>query len=575
VIERIGAYLIEETLGQGGMGVVYKGFHEELKRYAAIKTLSPGKSTSPEVQARVASEAQAQARLQHPNLATVYGLIDDHGELFIAMEYVEGETLDFLLRKNNERNLRFTLSEAMGLFEQSLAALEYVHQHGVVHRDIKPANVMVSGSQLKLLDFGIASLKDIAHQTSSGIALGNPEYMSPEQAQFQDVYLRADIYSAAAVLFEMLSGRRLFPGKEGLDQLRCHLTEIPSALKTLVPGLPAGVSDAVAIALEKDPKLRFQTAGDFLRALQEGLAGFLPIPPTPVAESPKEVIATSAETPALAAAARLPQPQRNQPLWHPAAFLALLILGVGLAFGLWKAWYRPSPLHQTDSSFVAATPVQPEPSQSPAPSPTPPTQGAPPQETPPIAPPPKKPRPTKVIAVVAVEAKPDPAEVRRQETEKLREEVREGIKGARADLAAQSFDSAQEKLDLLMGETRKFPTELQPESEEIRSLRKQVNEALVAKQTKEREGELQQAAWETRLQQIQSLIAQGSFPEAEKLARDLSQEQSVPESVSARARQLRSQAKDEIKKAFEGTTLGPTKNKLRKPPGYGGYKEGS
>src|SRR5436309_2673280 len=115
------------------MGVVYKGFHEELKRYAAIKTLSPGKSTSPEVQARVASEAQAQARLQHPNLATVYGLIDDHGELFIAMEYVEGETLDFLLRKNNERNLRFTLSEAMGLFEQSLAALEYVHQHGVVH----------------------------------------------------------------------------------------------------------------------------------------------------------------------------------------------------------------------------------------------------------------------------------------------------------------------------------------------------------------------------------------------------------------------------------------------------------
>jgi len=117
-----------------------------------------------------------------------------------------------------------------------------------------------------------------------------------------------------------------------------------------------------------------------------------------------------------------------------------------------------------------------------------------------------------------------------------------------------------------MGKTQKFPTELQPESEEVRSLRKKVNEALVAEQTKKREEELQQAAWESRLQQIQKLIVQERFPEAENLARDLSQDQNVPESVSARARQLRNQAKDEIKKAFEGTTLGPTKNKLRKPP---------
>ena|GEM_PF-1642045 len=550
------------------MGIVYKGVHEGLGRYAAIKTLDLAKSAHPDIHKRLASEAQAQARLRHPHIVSIYDLIEDHGELFIAMEYVEGTTLDVILRNNSDQGRPgIPLSEAISLFQQLLEAIEYTHQHGMVHRDIKPSNVMVENNgQAKLMDFGMALLTEITRRPSSGIALGTPAYMSPEQIQSSEVDCRTDIYSAATVLFEMLAGQRLFPGKSDLELLRCHLNEPPPELKSLVPDLPTGISNTVAIALEKDPKLRFQTAGDFLHALQEGLAGFLPIAPSPASETVEESASASAISTALTAAPQSLLPQQNRPLWHSAAFFGLLCLGIVLAFGLWKAWYQPSPLHQSEVHSTMAPPILPNPSPAPASSPPSSVHVAPLRETPPIVAPPKKPRPPEVTPVVAVVARPDPAEVRRQEADRLREEVREEIKVARADLEAQSFDSAQEKLDLLMGKTQKFPTELQPESEEVRSLRKKVNEALVAEQTKKREEELQQAAWESRLQQIQKLIVQERFPEAENLARDLSQDQNVPESVSARARQLRNQAKDEIKKAFEGTTLGPTKNKLRKPP---------
>lgn len=564
--EHIGPYRVEKTLGTGEMGIVYKGFHEGLGRYAAIKALDLAKSAHPDIHKRLASEAQAQARLQHPNIVSVYDLIEDHGELFIAMEYVEGTTLDVILMNNSDQGRPgIPLSEALPIFQQLLEALEYAHQHGVVHRDIKPSNVMVENGQAKLMDFGIALLRDITRQTSSGIALGTPAYMSPEQIQSSEVDCRTDIYSAAAVLFEMFAGQRLFSGKSDLDLLRCHLNELSPDLKNLVLDLPTGISNAVAIALEKDPNLRFHTAKDFLHALQEGFAGFLPIAPSPALEALDEPVPTSAITPTLTAAAQLPPSLRNPPLWHSVAFIGLLCLGVVLAFGLWKAWYQPSPLHQSESHPAIATPILPNPSPAPASSTPPPAQEASLKVPTTTATPPKKPRPA-VTPVVAVVATPDPSEFRRQEADRLREEVREEIKVARADLEAQSFDSAQEKLDLLMGKTQKFPTELRPESEEVRSLRKKVNEALVAEQTKKREEELQQAAWESRLQQIQKLIVQERFPEAENLARDLSQDQTAPESVSARARQLRNQAKDEIKKAFEGTTLGPTKNKLRKPP---------
>jgi eukaryotic-like serine/threonine-protein kinase len=150
----LGLYIVEEALGRGGMGVVYRGVHSRLDRAVAIKELAPELTRQPEFRNRFFAEARTQARLQHPNIVTVYDLIEDRGEFFIVMEHVDGRPLDNLL--HSTQGHRLEPGQAIGLFSQVLMALDYAHSEAVIHRDIKPSNILVTaGGKVKLMDFGI------------------------------------------------------------------------------------------------------------------------------------------------------------------------------------------------------------------------------------------------------------------------------------------------------------------------------------------------------------------------------------------------------------------------------------
>ncbi|HEX7186083.1 MAG TPA: protein kinase [Thermoanaerobaculia bacterium] len=345
----IGQYRIEAPLGRGGMGVVYRGLHENLGRPVAIKALAPELTQQPEFKERFFSEAKTQARLQHPNIVAVYDLLEEGGEFFIVMEFVQGEPLDDRLRALAGTGMH--LAEAIGVFSQVLAALDYAHSEGVIHRDIKPSNVLIApGGRAKLMDFGIALLIGDKRLTSSQSTIGTPIYMSPEQIMRpRSVDHRSDIYSAAVVFFEMLAGRPPFDDETEYAIKKLHVEAAPPDLATLRPDLPAGIAQALAAALSKNPDDRFPSAGAFLRALQlaapqlEIPAGATPPPqpayrptvlddtrgtgraPVPVAPS------TGAMPPAVPG---LAQPPRTNLLqgnnrWLVLGIAAILVLAIG------------------------------------------------------------------------------------------------------------------------------------------------------------------------------------------------------------------------------------------------------
>jgi eukaryotic-like serine/threonine-protein kinase len=278
----IGQYRIENVLGRGGMGVVYRGLHESLGRPVAIKALAPELTQQPEFRERFFSEAKTQARLQHPNVVGVYDLLEDGGDYFIVMEMVEGTALDDRLQALGGRGME--VAEAAGIAAQMLAALDYAHSEGVIHRDVKPSNVLITaGGRVKLMDFGIALLVGDKRLTASQSAIGTPVYMSPEQIlRPREVDHRSDIYSAAIVLHEMLAGRPPFDDETEYGIKKLHVEEPPPDLDTIRPALPAGLSAAVRTALAKSPEERFASAGLFLRALQEAVPAPVPAGATPL-----------------------------------------------------------------------------------------------------------------------------------------------------------------------------------------------------------------------------------------------------------------------------------------------------
>lgn len=550
-MHRIGPCRIEAVVSKGKAGLlVYKGFHEGLNRPALIRTLG---AADPEERGRMRLDAQAQLCLRHPGIARLYELIEEQGQVFAASEFVDGTSLDSLLQET-----RFSWNEALALFQQVLGALEHAHRSGVIHRDIQPANVRISGGQVKLTDFALG-------------AAGNPAYLSPEQCLSAEIDPRTDIYSSAVVLYEMLAGRPPFQGETDLELIQGHLSQIPAPLKELAPDLPAGTSAAVAIAIQKDPRQRFQSAADFLRALQEGGAGFLPAAPQ-APPTPHPPAAPALEEPEAPAVQAPPVPGRGWQRRRRLVAAIWIVLGLDLAgsYGLWKRWDRPP---------------QPDPSATPSPVPPPSTpepvetaaEEIPekrPKEVPdevPDSPDPEDPvsskrgsvepspireeRATPSPVIVKADPGPDPEEMRRREVDRLRDEIRQRIEQAEADLREQKLDAAQEELDQLVSQAQRHPVDLAEEIAKIRDLRKGVMEALVAAQEGER-----------RLQQIRKLMEQGKYPEADNLARDLADETGVSEAIAAQARELSAQAKAELKKIFGDTQLGPTQNKVRKPP---------
>ncbi len=264
----IGNFKIVEQIGEGGMGTVYRGIDVMLDRPVALKRLRPDFSDNPQLLQRFRTEATALAKLNHPNIATLYSFfrhLDDH---FMAMEFVEGETLDKVLHGGGP----LPCERAVAIFGQVLDAIEHAHAFGILHRDIKPENVIVSDRDVaKVTDFGRARVLGEAGLTRAGSLIGTIRYMAPERVKGQPADRRSDIYSLGVVLYEMLAGRVPFIAHSEFELMTAHVEKAPTPVSKLVPSIPEPVSNAVLQALAKSPDERPQTASAFRIQLDEAL----------------------------------------------------------------------------------------------------------------------------------------------------------------------------------------------------------------------------------------------------------------------------------------------------------------
>ena len=285
-----GRYRVEARIGSGGMGEVYRGVDTVLDRTVAIKILLPQFARDVSFVERFRREAQAAARLNHPNLVGIYDSGADGETQFIVMEFIEGRTLADFMSSGG----RFTTVHAVEVAEKICDALAYAHVAGVIHRDIKPANVMVTRKgEVKVMDFGIARIvagPQTAPQTSA--VLGTAAYISPEQAQGQPVDGRSDIYSLGAVLYEMLTGRPPFTGDSSVAVAYKQVNESP-VLPSIANREVSPLLDAVLMrALAKNPANRYQTADEFRADLERARLGqdVLATPLMPAGEDATQVI---------------------------------------------------------------------------------------------------------------------------------------------------------------------------------------------------------------------------------------------------------------------------------------------
>ena len=268
--KKIGRYKILGELGRGAMGVVYKAEDPNLDRIVALKTINLEKDTEgrAEYQKRFMLEAKAAGKLNHPNIVTTFDFGETDGVAYLAMELLEGTDLRKRVQQGSIPPI-----EAVEIACQIAEGLAYAHHRGIVHRDIKPGNIMLpERGPAKIMDFGLARMRLADHKTSTGIVLGTPRYMSPEQIFGQPVDHRSDIFSLGIVVWEMLTGRRLFSGTE-MAQVSHSITYDEHEPPTRVnPELPAMLDFVVARALKKDPAVRYQDADEMAADLHTCLA---------------------------------------------------------------------------------------------------------------------------------------------------------------------------------------------------------------------------------------------------------------------------------------------------------------
>ena len=265
-IMNYGRYRVLKELGKGAMGIVYKAFDPQIDREVALKILRKDRLTNDEFTQRFLKEAKAIGRLSHPNIVTVYDVGQDHGTIYIAMEFLEGRPLDEAIK---EDKLKITDIGSIGV--QIAEALNYAHQKGVIHRDIKPANIILnSDGRIKITDFGIAQIEDLLtiHQTQAGAILGTPLYMSPEQVNAQPVDGRSDLYALGVILYELLTGSKPFTGKNFTAIFAAIINSKPAVPAEIVSGISKARSDLIMKSINKEPDRRFQTGREMAEALK-------------------------------------------------------------------------------------------------------------------------------------------------------------------------------------------------------------------------------------------------------------------------------------------------------------------
>ena len=260
----IAGYRIEERIGRGGMGVVYRAQHLNLQRRAAIKIIAPDLAESEGFRERFTREARIAAALQHPNIVTVYDAGEVDGMLYLAMQFIQGEDLAAILRAEG----RLRPYRAIDVCRQVASALDAAHAMGLIHRDVKPANVLIEGRNAFLTDFGLTKRIEGTHAqlTRAGDMVGTIHYVAPEQIEGRKVSARSDVYSLGCLLYHCLSGQVPFALETDVAVIYAHLSEQPPKLSELRPELPEGLDAIMAKALDKSPDRRFPSCGDMISA---------------------------------------------------------------------------------------------------------------------------------------------------------------------------------------------------------------------------------------------------------------------------------------------------------------------
>ncbi len=261
----IGHYRIIELLGTGAMGTVHIAVDTFIERPVAIKSLRPELTQDPEFVSRFRAEAKSLARLNHPNIATLYSSILDGSDLYMVMELVRGRPLDDVLR---DRGKPLSVKQSLAIIAQAADGLSYAHEIGVIHRDIKPSNLMIGNDgRVKIMDFGIARVRGSARLTRVGTAVGTPLYMSPEQCRGREGDERSDLYSLAIVLYEMLGGAPPFSGATEYDLIQAQIGAAPPPLVPRALGVTPELESAIMTALAKQPEQRFPSVRAFSDAI--------------------------------------------------------------------------------------------------------------------------------------------------------------------------------------------------------------------------------------------------------------------------------------------------------------------
>ncbi|HEV3094385.1 MAG TPA: protein kinase, partial [Solirubrobacteraceae bacterium] len=265
---RLGQYEVQDFIGEGAMGVVYRAYHPELERTGAVKimnALSPDRDSV----TRFRHEAQAIAQLRHPNIVNVYDFGTFEGTPYMVVEYVPGGSLAARMADK-----RLDQATALRYMRGIAAGLDYAHAHGVVHRDVKPANVLLSADDTPVLaDFGLAKLlQGTSLKSLTGVTTGTPAYMAPEQVAGHQVGPAADRYSLATIAYEMLTGVIPFDGYALMEMLYAHVHNEPPAPSSRLPNLSPDVDAVLLRGLAKDPSARWPTATSFVEALDAALA---------------------------------------------------------------------------------------------------------------------------------------------------------------------------------------------------------------------------------------------------------------------------------------------------------------